>query len=459
MASRIIQPQRIKALNDNTRQNGNYVLYWMQQAQRAEDNHALEFAIQQANERSEPLLVAFGLMDDYPEANLRHYVFMLQGLKEVIASLARRNIKMVVQRGHPRDVAIKLAKHSSLLVCDRGYLRHQKAWRDEVATQVACQVIQVESDVVVPVEVASDKREYAARTIRPKLHKQLEAFLVDLNTTALSVSSLDMRVDGLDLSDPLAVAKSLKLPGQVPEVSQFFKGGTTQAKTRLRTFLDEHFKQYTPNRNQPHTTDISHMSMHLHFGQISPLYIAQQVRYAGASQTNTQAYIEELIVRRELAMNYVNFTNNYDAYESLPDWAQRTLAKHRNDPREHLYTPEELANADTHDPYWNAAMNEMRTTGFMHNYMRMYWGKKILEWCPSPQDAFETTLWLNNTFFLDGRDANSFSNVAWVFGNHDRPWAERSIFGTVRYMNANGLKRKTDPGAYVQKVQAFMAQT
>src|SRR5262249_36098671 len=154
---------------------------------------------------------------------------------------------------------------------------------------------------------------------------------------------------------------------------------------------------------------------------------------------------------RELAMNFVYFREHYDRFECLPEWARQTLAKHRKDPRPHHYTARQLDAAETHDPYWNASMREMRHTGFMHNYMRMYWGKKILEWSREPEAAYETTLALNNRYFLDGRDPNSFGNVAWIFGQHDRPWGERPIFGTVRYMNAKGLERKCDIRAYVQK--------
>src|ERR1051325_712286 len=156
-------------------------------------------------------------------------------------------------------------------------------------------------------------------------------------------------------------------------------------------------------------------------------------------------------------MNWVEFTPQYEGYSSLPEWSRRTLAQHARDPRPYLYSRAQLENAQTHDPYWNAAMNEMRFTGYMHNHMRMYWGKKILEWSRTPEEAHATALAINNKYFLDGRDANSFANIAWVFGQHDRPWFERKVFGKVRYMNAAGLERKCDIGAYVEKVEALVA--
>ena len=457
MASKVIQDERIKTLNDKSVTEDDYVLYWLQASQRAEDNWALEFAVQQANDLGKPLLVAFGLTDDYPEANLRHYAFMLEGLSEVQASLKRRNIKMVLQRGSPDEIAIRLGKDACLVVTDRGYLRIQKAWRENVAQELDCKLIQIEDNVVVPVNTASDKREYGARTIRPKIHKQLEKFLVELDTTSVNKSSLNLSVDGEDLSDPVGLAKKLKLEQQVSPVP-FFNGGTTRAKTILRRFLDEKFSDYSKNRNQPQTNDVSHMSKYLHFGQISPVYLAQSIRYAGASETNTEDYIEELVVRRELAMNFVEFTDDYDSYSCIPDWAAKTLKEHKDDEREYIYTRDELENAETHDPYWNAAQNEMRYSGYMHNYMRMYWGKKILEWTNTPQYAFETTLYLNNKYFVDGRDANSYTGVAWVYGNHDRAWTERAVFGKTRYMNANGLKRKAKPDEYVKKVEKLIKQ-
>ena len=205
MASRHIQNSRIRELNDRPVRRGDYVLYWMQQSQRAEDNHALELAVQRANGLGLPVVVAFGLTDGYPEANLRHYRFMAEGLREVEGALARRGILFLVRRGDPAAVALELAGDAALVVCDRGYLRHQKRWRRRVAAQAGCRVVQVESDVVVPVDVVSGKREYAARTLRPRLHRHLDEYLVELAPTPLDHPSLDLGLGGpacLDLADP-----------------------------------------------------------------------------------------------------------------------------------------------------------------------------------------------------------------------------------------------------------------
>ena len=447
-----IQPERVQTLNEaDVAADGAYVLYWMQQAQRAELNHALEYAVHRANELDRPLLVAFGLMDDYPEANRRHYHFMLQGLADVDAALAKRKIPFVVRRGHPDDVALALAKDASVVVCDRGYLRHQREWRERVAREAPCAVVQVESDVVVPVELVSDHQEHAARTIRPKITKHLDRFLVDLPKATPKTRTPAPPADGEDLSDVGALLDRLGLDDEVPVVP-LFVGGTTAGQTVLKNFLADHFDVYAAHRNQPQTSDVSHMSKYLHFGQLSVVWIALEAMKKPASE-NRDDFLEELIIRRELPMNFVYHQGRYDSYSSLPEFARTTLSEHEDDLREHRYTRAQLEDAETHDPYWNAAMREMRTTGYLHNYMRMYWGKKVLEWSPTPQHAYATVLYLNNKYFLDGRDANSFANVAWVFGQHDRGWTEREVFGKVRYMNAAGLERKADPKAYVAKVE------
>jgi deoxyribodipyrimidine photo-lyase len=454
-----IQAERVQVLTEAESSDGDldgdYVLYWMQQSQRAELNHALEYAIRRANAAGLPLLVAFGLMDDYPEANLRHYTFLVQGLADVARALAKRKITFVVQRGAPDEVALRLAQDAALVVGDRGYLRHQRQWRTHVAERAGCPVVQVESDVVVPVELASAKKEHAARTLRPRLSKHLDRFLVGLPKATLTDTTAP-DVDGEDLSDVDALLQRLKLDRDVQPVP-LFTGGTSAGKKVLRAFLKDRLPTYSEHRNQPQTDDVSHLSKYLHFGQLSPVYIALEAKKKGSGQ-NLDDFLEELIIRRELPMNYVYYEPDYDAYKALPEFARKTLADHADDEREHTYTRTQLERAETHDPYWNAAMTEMVATGYLHNYMRMYWGKKIIEWSNTPETAYRTTLHLNNKYFLDGRDANSYANVAWVFGQHDRGWTERPVFGKVRYMSAGGLERKADPEAYVEKVQKLVEQ-
>lgn len=456
MATTKVQEQRIQYLNDEDVRDGDYVLYWMQSSQRADDNHALEYAVQRANALDQRLLVVFGLTADYPEANLRHYTFMLEGLKDVEGALKERGIKFVAREGSPDDVALEAGENASEIVTDRGYMRPQREWRERVARGANCRVTQVESDVVVPVELASGKREHAARTLRPKVGEYLDDFLVELKPTKPGKRSLNMDEKGLDLSDIGKVLDGMELDRSVGPLSHLYRGGASEAKRIFRRFLKKGFGDYEANRNQPQTDFVSHMSKYLHFGHVSPVWLALEAQGSSAGKKNIDSFVEEVIVRRELSMNFVYYTPDYDSYSCLPDWAKKTLEEHKQDDRERTYTAKELEAAETHDEYWNAAMREMVHTGYMHNYMRMYWGKKILEWSETPEHAYSTTLYFNNKYFLDGRDPNSYANVAWVYGQHDRGWTERTVYGKVRYMSEGGLRRKAKPDQYVEKVERLI---
>jgi deoxyribodipyrimidine photo-lyase len=448
----MVHHERTQPLNARDISAGDCVLYWMQASQRAEHNDALDYAIGRANDLDVPLLCAFGLDADYPEANLRHYAFMLEGLAETARGLARRGVKLVVRRGRPPAVVCELAARARMVVCDRGYLRHQVAWRQEVAA-LPKRVVQVEADVVVPVEVVSDHEEYAARTLRSKHQLLWDEYLqLDSSPRPLRHESLAMDVDGLDLDDIDALLADVDVDRTVPR-SAHYRGGLSEARRRLTGFIAERLKDYEEKRSDPSLGIESHMSPYLHFGQISPVEVALSVAAdARHGQANIDSYLEELLIRRELSINFVRFNPDYDSYKALPDWARLTLRKHKADARETVYTKAQLEQAETDDPYWNAAMREMVLTGKMHNYMRMYWGKKVLEWTASPRTAYRWLLEFNNRYFIDGRDPSSYGNVAWIFGKHDRPWKERDVFGTVRYMSAGGLERKFDIEAYVRQV-------
>jgi deoxyribodipyrimidine photo-lyase len=450
----LVEPQRLLELNDAPERSGDYVLYWMQQSQREAFNPALEVAIAAANRLALPLLVGFGLMDDYPQANARHYAFMLEGLRETARRLRARGIAFVMRLGSPELVAASLARRAALVVCDHGYLRLQKQWRAHVAQAAGRRVVRVEGDVVVPVGLASSGAQVGARTLRPKLATHLDRFLVPLRRLRPYVPAHRLKVTGdVSLDDIQGLLKRLRLDRSVAPLPGL-TGGYSQARRRLVEFAAGGLRGYVAARARPGEPQVSMLSPYLHFGQISPVEIALAARAAGAPRADRDSYLEELIVRRELAANFVDNTRDYDRYECLPAWAQRTLALHAHDPRPVTYSYAQLAAASTHDPYWNAATREMLSTGYMQNHMRMYWGKKVLEWSPSPQEGYAHLLRLNNTYFVDGRDASSFANVGWVFGLHDRPWPERPVFGNVRYMNAAGLKRKTDIEVYARRWSA-----
>ena len=448
----MIQPERIRALNAKPVRPGDYVLYWMQAAQRAEGNHALEFAVRRANELGRPLVVIFGLTPDFPEANARHYAFLLEGLSETAGALERRGIRFVLRRGSPGDVAAELGRRAALVVVDGGYLRLERRWRAEAARALGCALFEVETNAVVPVRAVSGKEEYAAATIRPKIYRLWGDFLVPLRSTALKKDSLGLRLDSLPPSDPETLLAALPVDKSVRPVAAV-RGGTAKARRLLRLFTSRKLSDYAEARNDPTRDAVSGLSPYLHFGQISPLEVALAVKRAGGY--GAEAFLEELIVRRELSLNFVLRNPRYDRYESLPDWCRATLAAHEKDRREYVYGRLAFEEARTHDPYWNAAQKEMVLTGKMHGYMRMYWGKKILEWSATPREAFRTALALNNKYELDGRDPNSFAGVAWCFGKHDRPWGERPVFGTIRTMTAAGLRRKFDADAYVRQVEAL----
>jgi deoxyribodipyrimidine photo-lyase len=305
----------------------------------------------------------------------------------------------------------------------------------------------------VPVESASNKAAYSAYALRGRLWKQADRFLTPLRPVPLHHPRPVPPEAGFDLDHPGDCCRRLGLNGAaVPPVSRFCTGGTSTAKRLFRRFLAERLPRYQSHHNQPQEEAISRMSPYLHFGQISPLWLLLELRRCGATEA-TAAFAEQLVVRRELALNHVWYNPAYDSLEGLPAWAVQTLKEHAFDPRGHCYSPERLEQAETHDPYWNACMKEMRHTGFLHNHLRMYWGKKILEWSPSPEQAFETALLLNNRYFVDGRDPNSFTGVGWLFGLHDRPWPPRPVFGTVRSMTASGLERRCDMQAYLALVE------
>jgi deoxyribodipyrimidine photo-lyase len=425
----------------------------MQRAHRARCNHALVYAIREANRLRLPVLAVFGITQRFPEGNTRSYAFMLEGLREVQQTLAERGIQLVVRLQPPVEAVTSLSQDAALVVVDRGYLRIERRWRERAAGRLACPLVQVEGDVVVPVETVSEKEQYGAYTIRPRIHRHLDSFLVPLEETAVQRDWSTLEFDGVDLGDIGRLLDDLRINRGANAIAAF-RGGTSQAEALLETFAATKLQDYAERRNEPSEDCLSHMSPYLHFGQISPLAIAQRVREAqGVGQANRDAYLEELIVRRELSMNFCTYNAHYDTLACLPGWARKTLGEHAEDRRQHVYSLRQFEQARTHDPYWNAAQREMVLTGKMHGYMRMYWGKKILEWSPSPEVAHRIALTLNNRYEIDGRDPNGYTGVAWCFGKHDRAWPEREIYGKVRTMTAGGLERKFDIRQYVRQVE------
>jgi deoxyribodipyrimidine photo-lyase len=448
----LIQKERLKVLKGGQLVKGKYILYWMQASQRSKFNHALEFAVREANNSNLPSLVYFGLYDKFPDANIRHFRFMLEGLKQTADNLKSRGINFIIRKESPVEGVIKLSKDAALTVFDAGYMPIQKSWRSEAVKSIASPVIQVEGDVIVPVECASEKEEYAAYTIRPKIKKHLEYFMRPLKEHEINCKT-KIEIESVDISDPEKLSKSLDIDQSISIVQKFHPGGASKAQERLKQFISQKLSGYTLFRNDPSKDFQSDLSPYIHFGQISTLQIALEVKKSGIE--DTEDFLEELIVRRELAMNFANYNSECQSYSALPSWAKDTLAQHEQDPRQYIYSLQKLENAETDDPYWNAAQKEMLITGKMHGYMRMYWGKMILQWSPTPEEAFKRALYLNDKYELDGRDPNSCTGIAWCFGKHDRAWPSHQVVGKVRLMNQNGLKRKFDIEAYVEKINSL----
>ncbi len=451
----MIQKERIHQAKSVPFRGGRYILYWMQASQRTRFNHALEYAVAEANRLDLPLVVGFVLTGGFPEANLRHYTFMLEGLANIADSLKRRGIAWALRWGDMVEEVLKLAANAALVVSDAGYLRIQRQWRREVAERLNCSFTLVESDVVVPVAMVSDKEEIGARTLRPKIHRCWGDFLQPLPELIPRRSGFDAYVNGIDIREGIGLLEGLLIDRRVAPVHAF-KGGQDEARRRLRLFIETNLVRYHELSRDPAEAYQSDLSPYLHFGHISPVEAALEVMDSDAPPASKEAFLEQLIVRRELSANFAHYNPYYDRYEgAVPGWAKESLKRHRADQRTYLYTLEQLEEARTHDEYWNAAQKEMSLTGKMHNYMRMYWGKKIIEWTESPEEAFRTMLYLNNKYELDGRDPNGFAGVAWCFGKHDRPWQERPVFGKVRYMNAQGLERKFKIADYVKRIESI----
>ena len=458
-----MEKERIKKITQaiyKEKKKGKYIFYWMQQSQRVEFNHALAFAITRANELSIPLLVGFALTE-YPEGNERHYAFMLEGLKEVEEKLEKMNIGFTIEINTPNELIRKIIADTVEIIFDKGYLKIQRKWREEIVESIKSRdlidIYEVESDIVVPIEVVSKKSEIAARTIRPKIRKELKTYLNPIPLDIINNPFPKELMIGLSKTKDIDLY-GLKIDKSIKK-TDYFLGGTKEAQKKLSYFLDYNLHLYS--KASPEIDAYSELSPYLHFGQISPIDIYFQVeeyyeKNKNLVRENVDAFLEQLVIRRELAFNYVYYTDDYDSYDKMTDeWAYITMKNHKNDIRQYVYSIDELVDGKTHDIYWNGAMEEMKITGKMNNYMRMYWGKKIIEWTSTYEEAYNRIKDLNNKYFIDGRDANSYAGIAWCFGKHDHGWKEREIFGKLRYMNDKGLERKFKMEKYIERINEY----
>lgn len=442
--------KRIQFLNDVCDvSKGEFVLYWMSHSQRVHYNHALGYAIERSKEFYKPLLVLFVVDDKFPNANSRHFYFMLEGLKEVEIELSRMGVKFIILRGNPIERVNEVANRAVMVITDKGYTRIEALWRSRLGEMIDKPLVQVETDVLIPVEELSKKEEYSAATIRRKIKTLLEDYLREMNFARYDIrGDLDFESE-LSLENIDLAIKQLDIDKSVCK-SKYYKGGYSKAKENLKLFIENKMQFYNQLKNDPSKDVLSNLSPYLHFGQISSLEIVLELR--GVAEDLKSGFLEELITRRELSYNFTTYNENYDTFECLPKWAIDTLEAHMDDDREYTYSLSDLENYMTHDRYWNAAQKELVITGKMNGYMRMYWGKKVIQWSDDYKKAYEYLIYLNDKYSLDGRDPNGYAGIAWVFGKHDRPWVEREIFGKVRYMNDKGLERKFYMEDYLKKI-------
>jgi len=440
--------QRMRVLKEGAVRKGP-VVYWMSRDQRVADNWALLYAQDLALQRQVPLAVAFCLVPSFLEATQRQYGFMLAGLRQVEQALSALGVAFHLVTGAPQDELPRLmaSLDAGQLVVDFDPLRVKRAWRRQVCERVDVPVYEVDAHNVVPCWVASDKQEWGAYTIRPKIQRLLPEFLEPFPP----LDRHPFPAAPGPATDWVSAQRSLQVDESVAEVT-WLHPGEAAAQQMLELFVTEKLAGYDAQRNDPTYDAQSNLSPYIHFGQISAQRVALEVQAQQGHEESKEGFLEQLIVRRELADNHCLYNANYDRFSGFPDWAQETLNAHRGDRRPFAYELEAFERGETHDEMWNAAQMEMVRRGKMHGYMRMYWAKKILEWSASPDEALRIAIYLNDRYELDGRDPNGYTGIAWsIGGRHDRPWREREIYGKIRYMSYNGAKRKFDVGAYVER--------
>lgn len=438
--------KRIRLLKEGNEKNGP-VAYWMQRDQRVDDNWALVHSQDMALKNKAPLIVLFNLVPDFLEATIRQYGFMLKGLKEVESKLSELNIPFHLLAGHPEETIPRFLKeiNASVLISDFNPLKIVRYWKKSVAGKIDVPFYEVDTHNIVPCLIASQKIEFGAYTIRPKINRLLPEFL-DTFTQLTKMKNYELTSRKIDW---VKVMKSLNINFDVKE-ADWIKPGEEEALKAMRSFLEDKLIYYNEKRNDPNENAVSNLSPYLHFGHISAQRIALEAQPLIQNPESQKSFLEELIIRRELSDNFCYYNKNYDSFEGFPDWAKSTLNYHRGDKRDYLYSKSEFEEARTHDNLWNAAQLEMMNKGKMHGYMRMYWAKKILEWSESPEEALRVTIYLNDKYEIDGRDPNGYTGAAWSIGGvHDRAWTERPVFGKIRYMNYNGCKRKFDVEKYI----------
>lgn len=426
----------VKKLNRIDYKEGK-VAYWMSRDQRVQDNKALFYAQKRALETKSELVVFFNQLDSFKQNNETISKWMKAGLNEVSEDLKKSNISFYIIKGNPAKSIPEFVRKNKikLLVTDFSPLRASVRWKEEVCKKIEISAIMVDAHNTIAAWKASDKQEYSAYTFRKKLTQKIREGLRFNITIQYHKPNNKIRNEKFNN----IVSNHWLIPGE------------NEAKKIIEDFCKNKVRGYAENRNDPTKNSLSNISPYLHFGNISAQTVARKINEIGIDDENTKSYLEELIVRKELSDNYCYYNKNYDNFEGFPNWAKKTHEKHKKDKREFIYSLEALENAKTHDALWNAAQQEMVNKNKMHGYMRMYWCKKIMEWTEDVEQAQNFAIYLNDKYFLDGRDPNGYTGIAWSLGGvHDRPWFERQIFGQIRYMNYSGAERKFDVKKYIK---------
>jgi deoxyribodipyrimidine photo-lyase len=477
---------RLITLNRHPAQgSGQFVVYWMLAQRRVTHNFALERAVQWAKQLNQPLLILESITLVYEYASPRQHVFLLQGLLDNQRRLINKPVTYYpfVERipGERADLLRALTEQASVVVVDDFPMAMHQELTSDAALEFTCKFEAVDSCGLLPLR-ATEHTFPSAYAFRRFLQKNLREHLASfpapdpLARVALPKLHLPLEIthhwpvaNPQELLADQSWLKDLPLHHEVKPVA--ICGGTTAATAALRSFLDNKLSHYADDRSQPEQDWSSGLSPYLHFGHISVHQVftelAQQEAWSVAKlsdsvagkkenwwgmERNAESFLDELITWRELGYNFNHLRDDYKQFESLPPWAQKTLIEHKSDKRKWLYSKDEFENAATHDPLWNAAQIQLRTEGKIHNYLRMLWGKKILEWTSSPEEALEIMHELNDKWALDGRDPNSYSGILWCFGRYDRPWfPEREVFGQIRYMSSTNTAKKLKVKNYIAK--------
>lgn len=470
-----IQPGRIRIIKQATGSSSvdqkkltGPVVYWMFRDQRLKDNWALVHAVDEANKSNVPVAIAFNLFDSFLGAKARQLGFMLRGLQKLHLHLQESlKIPFFLFQGEAVDTIPNFLKEcgASLLVTDFSPLREHRSWKDEISNKLdsSVSIHEVDAHNIVPVWVASNKLEYSAKTIRGKINKLLPEYLIEFPT--LGPPKRDWPTPNQSIEWGELITDVVRKGAEVPEILWCEPGEDAAMEVLMGNksgFLKSRLKNYSTDRNNPlKPKALSGLSPYLHFGQISTQRCAleaKKVRNLYPQAVDT--FLEELIVRRELADNFCYYQPKYDSVEGAWEWARKTLMDHASDKREHAYTLQQLEKAQTADPLWNASQLEMVHYGKMHGFMRMYWAKKILEWTNGPEEALAFAIFLNDKYEMDGRDPNGYVGCMWsICGLHDQGWKERPVFGKIRYMNYAGCKRKFDVDAYISYVKRLVGES